>query len=92
MERARYLDYATMIWATWSLSSSPLEDPEGAALLFRIHMTQRRAVDGSALAGVNLVESWPARLLGERTAAMVGPRTRVQTAVNGGPELTIFVP
>ena len=38
-----------------------------------------------------MVESWPARLVGERAAGVVG-RVRGQTAVNGGSELLIFVP
>ena len=39
-----------------------------------------------------MVESWPARLVGERTAGVVGVAYAVLMAVNGGSELLIFVP
>ena len=35
----------------------------------------------------HVVESWPARLEGERTAGIVGSRRHLQTAVNGGSPL-----
>jgi hypothetical protein len=37
-----------------------------------------------------VVESWPARLVGERTAGVVGPRARRKRPSNGGSELLIF--
>ena len=39
-----------------------------------------------------MVQSWPARLVGKRTAGMVRVGYAVRTAVNGGSELLIFVP
>ena len=38
----------------------------------------------------HVIESWPARLVGERTAGMVA--SAAQTAANRGSELLIFVP
>ncbi len=39
-----------------------------------------------------MVESWPARLVGEGTSAVARPGTKARTAVNDGSELLIFVP
>jgi hypothetical protein len=39
-----------------------------------------------------VVESWPARLVGQRTAGMVGFAYAVRTAGNAGSEPLIFVP